>query len=165
VTHERQSSVRFDADKLRRTPLGHKPWGLYRVPADQIEPIDSNWKQISFATGIHVAGKSYGTYRVAIDDSYLPWLSVSKFEFQPEIDPLKPVDEEVSVHGGWVARWNATSRFLQDAMEAVLSGRSPCLDSCYRKHAAQTSHQVALEWAILKRDLVTTSLFICEEWH
>ena len=134
------------------------------MPADQIEPINSDWKQILSAPGIHVAGKSYGTYRVAIDDSYLPWLSVSKFKFQPDINPLKPVDEEVSVHGEWVARWNAISRFLQDAMEAISSGRSPGLDSCYRK-LARIPHQVALEWAILKRDLVTTSLFICEGWH
>jgi hypothetical protein len=130
---------------------------------DQIEPINSDWKQILSAPGIHLAGESHGTYRVAIDDSYLPWLEDSKFKFQPDINPLKPVDEEVSVYGKWVAKWNANFHFLQDAIEAISSGRSPGLDSCYRKHA-QTS-QVALEWAILKRDLVTTSLFICEGWH
>jgi hypothetical protein len=70
----------------------------------------------------------------------------------------------VSMHGRWLARWNATSRFFQDAMEAVLSGRSPGLDSCYREHA-RTSYQIMLEWAILKRDLVTISLFIYEAWH
>jgi len=126
------------------------------VPADQIEPIDSDWKKISLAPGLHVAGKSYGTYRIAFDDSYLPWLSVSKFKFQPDVNPLKPVDGEVSVYGERAATRNAVVRFHQDALKAISSRKSPGLDSCYR-NVAEVPYQVALEWAILKRDLVTAS--------
>jgi hypothetical protein len=79
---------------------------------DQIEPINSDWKQILLAPGIHLAGESHGMYRVAINDSYLLWLEDSKFKFQPDINPLKPVDEEVLVYGKWVAKWNANFHFL-----------------------------------------------------
>lgn len=66
---------------------------------DEIEPTNSDWRQILSALGIHVARESYSMYQVAIDDSYLPWLSAAKFKFQPNINPLEPVDEEVSMHG------------------------------------------------------------------
>lgn len=156
VTHKRQFPVRCDADELRRTPLGYRPWRLYRVPEDQIEPIDSDWKQILPAPGIHIAGKSHGMYRVAIDDSYVAWLFWFKFKFQPDFDPLKPVDEEVSAHGEQVATRNAVARFHRDAVKAIFSRKSPQLDSCYR-NLPKVPHQVALEWAILKRDMVTAS--------
>ncbi|KAG0645144.1 hypothetical protein D0Z07_9224 [Hyphodiscus hymeniophilus] len=148
--------IPFDVDELIRTPLSNRPWQLYRVPADHIEPFDSDWKQISLAPGIHVAGKSYDTYRVAIDDSYLPWLSVSKFKFQPDINPLKPVDGEVSVYGERAATRNAIVRFHRDALKAISSRKGPELDCCYR-NVAEVLHQVALEWAILKRDLNGTN--------
>ncbi|KAH6670177.1 hypothetical protein B0J14DRAFT_113998 [Halenospora varia] len=144
--------IPFNVDVLMRTPLSNRPWKLYRIPADQIEAINSDWHQLSSAPGIHVAGKSYGSYRVAIDDAYLPWLSVSKFKFQPDLNPMKPLEEEASVQGIRVAIWNAITRFFRDAIEAVSSGKGPGLDSVYLTHA-QTSHQLALEWAILKRDL------------
>jgi hypothetical protein len=149
-------------EKLKSIPLSDRPWKLYYVAEDQIEPIDSDWYQILTAPGVHVGRKFCGRYRVAIDNSYIPWLSDSKFKFQCDLDPLKPAEVEL-VHGKWVARRNATARWLQDAIEAIFSGKSSGLDSCYRSQKGKC--QMVLEWAILKRDLVTTSLFTCEEWH
>jgi len=97
-------------------------------------------------------------YQVAVNRPYFPWLLLHRFKFQLELDPAKPVD--VRVHGEWVATRNADARFLQDAVEAISSGRSPGLELCYRQ-IAPSRLQIPLEWAILSHDiLVNSSLFI-----
>ena len=96
------------------------------------------------APGIYVAGKSYSTYRVVIDDSYLPWLSVSKFKFQPDINLLELIDEEVSAYSERVATRNAIVRFYRDALKAILSRKSPQLDSYYQS-LLKVPHQVAIK--------------------
>lgn len=131
------------------------------MPVDQIEPINSDWCQIRSAPGIYVAGNSYGTYRVAVDESYVPWLISKGFTFQ-YVDPMKPVDEEELVQGKCAAAWNADARFVEDALNAILSGCSPGLELSYRNFAL-VQQKVPIEWAILRRDLVNTSLFPCEE--
>jgi hypothetical protein len=132
------------------------------VPADEIEPTDSDWYQILSAPGIHVAGKSYGMYRVAFDESYLPWLCKNRFKFEFVPHPRKPVDGEIRVHGEVMAESSAHARFAQDAIKAISSGYNPGLYMCYRE-AALGQQQIQLEWAILWRDIVNTSLFTCED--
>jgi hypothetical protein len=132
-----------------RTPLSNRPWSLYRVPADQI----SNWHQISSAPVIHVAGKSYGAYRVAFDESYLPWLCKNRFEFEHDPYPRKPAPGEIRVYGKATADNNARARFHKDGFNAIFSGYRLGLDMCYR-NATSGQQQVQLEWAILWRDIV-----------
>lgn len=88
------------------------------MPVDQIEPIQSDWDQMRSAPGIHIAGSSYGMYRVAVNESYVPWLTSNGFKFQ-HVDPAKPVNEEESVQG------NSRRRgMLIPAISKLLSAQS-----------------------------------------
>ena len=149
-TQQTFARVPFNVDELLQTPVSTK-WKLCRVPVDQIEPINSDWYQISTAPGVHIAGESFGTVRVAVTKSYLPWLLASQFNFKLEHYPLKPVSGEVSVHGIQEARRKADARFLRDAVKAFSSGL-PGVESCYR--SACGGYNGSLEWEILRRDIV-----------
>lgn len=151
VVEETSQRIPFDVDELIGTPLSDKPWRLYRVPADQIEPIQSDWYQILSAPGIYVAGSSYGMYRVAVNESYVPWLSSNGFKFQ-YVDPMRPVDEEELVQGKCAAAWNADARYVQDAVGAISSGCPLGLALTYRDYAF-VRQQLPIEWAILWHDL------------
>ena len=108
--HRKAFKRNLSVDKLTHT-LVSDTWRLYRVPADQVEPLNSDWRQISSMPGIHIVGRTYGTYRIGITQSYLPWLSEFKLEFELEDDLLMPVEGEISVYGIRQAREKACSRF------------------------------------------------------
>ncbi|KAH8595124.1 hypothetical protein B0O99DRAFT_686979 [Bisporella sp. PMI_857] len=150
VTEQTTERIPFDVNELFRTPLSNV-WRLCYVPSDQIEPISSDWYQISPAAGIYNIGNNYGIHRVAVDDAYLPWLGLNFFKFELVLDPTNPLDIEARIHGKWVAKRNADTRFYQDALKAISSGR-PGLDLCYL-NCALVRHQIPLECALLKHEL------------
>jgi hypothetical protein len=132
------------------------------VPVDQIEPKNSPWDQLQSARGIFIAGKSNdGTfYRVAVNEGYLRWLRFHKYKFELDLEPLEPAEAEIRCQGKWVAKCNAEDQFLQDAVEAIFSGRGPGLESSYRK-IAPPPRRIQFECASLSHDvLVGLSLFI-----
>ena len=126
------------------------------MPAHEIEPIQSDWDQIRTAPGMRVAGSSYGVYRVAVSESYVPWLASNGFRFQ-HVDPTKPVIEEESVQGRFTASRKADARYIQDAVHAITSGCPQGLVLAYRNHAL-VRQKLPIEWTILWCDLVMTSL-------
>ncbi|KAH7374078.1 hypothetical protein BKA64DRAFT_256845 [Cadophora sp. MPI-SDFR-AT-0126] len=150
VVEQNSQRTLFDAGELIGTLLSDRPWRFYHVPADQIEPTESDWDQIRSAPGIHVAGSSYGIYRVAVNDSYVPWLTSNGFKFQ-HVDPVESVNKEESVQGKCTAPRNADARYIQDAIRAISSGCPQGLVLAYRNHAL-VRHKLPIEWTILWRD-------------
>ncbi|KAH7364910.1 hypothetical protein BKA65DRAFT_146287 [Rhexocercosporidium sp. MPI-PUGE-AT-0058] len=146
VVEQNAQRTPFDAGELIGTLLSDRPWRFYHVPADQIEPIQSDWDQIRSAPGIHVAGSGYGMYRVAVNESYVPWLALNGFKFL-HVDPAKPVNEEE-----FTAPRNADARYIQDAVRAITSGCPQGLVLAYRNHAL-VRQKLPIEWTILWRDL------------
>lgn len=131
------------------------------MPTNQIEPILSSWRQILSAPGIYVVGRSGEKYRVAVDPSYIPWLSSHGFIFQYINNA---VDSEEPVQGKCAAAWNADARFVEDAVRAISLGCPQGLELTYR-NSALGRQQLRIEWEILWRDLVNTSLFSFLEKH
>lgn len=163
VTHEaaqKYERTPLDIGQLFRTPPSNNPWELYYVAADEFEPKDSGWSKIASTPGIYVLGKRLdGFYEVAVDEPYIPWflhhnfrfLDKAGFELQFCYDPTQPTKAELEVYG-----WGGFHvRFLQNAVEAIWSSRSQGLELCLRSIAPSVL-QIALEWAILSRDILTS---------
>ncbi|KAH8591182.1 hypothetical protein B0O99DRAFT_632669 [Bisporella sp. PMI_857] len=131
----------FNIDELGRTSLSNNAWKFRYVAAG------SGWTKVASTPGIHIFGKFDNFYEIVLDDAYFQWLhnhgfqllDKAQFEVQFGYDPTKREPE-------------LGRRFLDNAFTAIWSRRSPGLDMLLRSIAP--SHlQIALEWAILNRDI------------
>jgi hypothetical protein len=107
------------------------------VQANEIESGYYSWSSIILAPGIFVLGKSYDTYRVAVNQAYLLWLSDHKFDHELDLEPTRLVDAEVDLHGEWKAKNNTYARFVEDGMMAIKCDNLT-LDDCFRINARGT---------------------------
>lgn len=98
-------------------------------------------------------------YEVAVHESYIPWLLLSNFKFEPYIDfeRAKPADAEERVYGVLAARRRAQSDFLENALNAIWSRRDQGLKSYFRR-IAPSQLQTSLECAIIDHDILVNSV-------
>ncbi|KAH6667756.1 hypothetical protein B0J14DRAFT_567126 [Halenospora varia] len=171
VTHEAEQKYErtpLDIGQLFRTPLSNNPWKLCYVATDEIEAEDSDWGKIASTPGIYVLWKRPdGFYEVIVDESYIPWLlqhkfrflNKAEFEFLVGYDPTQPTGIEVDVYGVRGARRRFYVRFLENAFKAIWSRRSRGLELCLRS-IVPPYLEIALEWAVLSRDILESSLLV-----
>lgn len=105
--------------------------------------------------GIFIGGKSYDNtfYRVAVYEDYLPWLRLLGLKFELLLDPLEPEEAEILVRGSHVAAINAQERCLDDAVDAIITGCDPGLESRYRE-LVPLRLRGTLEWAIVSHEVL-----------
>jgi hypothetical protein len=109
--------------------------------------------------GIFIGGKSYDNtfYRVAVYEDCLPWLQLSGLKFELPLNPLEPEEAEIRVRGSHVATINAEERFLDDAIDAILTGCDPGLESRYRE-LVPLRLRGTLEWIIFSHEVLVGML-------
>ncbi|KKY22695.1 hypothetical protein UCRPC4_g03198 [Phaeomoniella chlamydospora] len=157
VTTEISTEIRFDINELSQIPVDHSPWVLCLVPADHICREYSDWDCVESLPGISVLRETYDRkfFKVAVTESYIPWLKQHHFEFEIDryYDWTRPTESEVNVYGKLIAGRKSEQRFLRIATEAIWCKSSPGLESFYRG-VTPSELRIALELAILNHDIL-----------
>lgn len=132
------------------------------MAVDEFHGEDSKWAKIQSIPGIYVSCNMVnGLAEVIIDRSYmqclrehnLRFLVKSEFESMFGYDPTKPQDKEVDMYGIEQVSRAYYICFLYDALEAIWYRESEGLE-LYLRSTAPWFLEVALEWAILNRDIL-----------
>ncbi|KAH6883855.1 hypothetical protein B0T10DRAFT_609089 [Thelonectria olida] len=155
--------IPVDVFKRLEAPPDDDEWVGCLVQADQLDSNTFLWAQVKHLPPIQVVGKTSDgeSYMVAVASSRLqslrdlrlPFLRAPENSFYHSVS--EPSHTEARVHGKWEARQKSESRYVQNAVQGILSKRGRGLGRYYRRNTRNRHLLPPIEWAVLMKDIQT----------